>query len=1524
VSGIHYLNPENLPDEDMQYLKQRVSTWPLGTLRLLASKDITFVFGQNADAPVDGNAIYVSKKSLDKERQTDKKRHEIELSRRKAEQSNMKVATGNVESFTQLLMFKALVAAIGDGGINWQKPAPQAKDNQGAAEFNRAAVDAIQNSRKAALVLSAVHDLINFGMIDLNAPLPPDNPYVSRVKDYVSFMEQIWSAIQDIPLTPAEEKRFEGLKIEIDQAWSDKATQRNRTNLIRTINSWPDEVLALLKEKEITFTIGGHPSRPPIDMSGDHPKVWVPLSSQFVKAAQDGLDKLGDTLQLTALMAALGTGPATIDWGRAGVEYRKAVDAVIKGGGVSINDMPPDPINAANFILTRTKPVIPDRAATPLFKLAPQVRNAYDTYMAYADEQLAKYTMLESSGIDAETRKSQQAFFKALQKTLRIAGLDAPDFDYNLRNRAMILMLSTVNNMAFNALKKSVSTQYDRKDILESFHYESTGASMSSAIAHAKIKLTPPPQRDEHIPDTLKDDFKTQDIIRQLVAQVYAQTEAEIPGIAAVLTGSGVGINSPAMQKSISRLQDLLAGAAYFKQFDRARPVLEEFKNGHKALHTLSKEPITADWNGYTLEFPSPSDLLMHSIELAAYSALENRVEENARKRAALPQETIQKKDIAMAESAQKKEVADSLGELRAAYKEALITPEERAQQRADAAEKAAQQARDRQAKEDEEARRRQQAEEARKAAEAGALLTLAPLVLNEEYSGMQRLMTLGKRPIANFPPHQPRERAEQQRLADVTVGQVQPVMDAINLRMDGHASLAAGLFKGRKPQPLADAIEQLSKEEGAIAALPESFKQQAAQAIKEILALEPGDSQLHRVNAERHRQLKAALPDAPVMLVAALGTPAMLDKARQFQKKLFPARQKEKPTPQQTEILLQRRYALAISAMENAGIEPPQSLRDKVPDTLPPEETPAPPPPVIPVIPVAVAAVIPVIVPPVPEIPAPPPPPADIVEPVKNEIAAPEPAASDNTAPISWDELRNKAEAFVQARLQENPPFTMLRASLGLQQGHAITLQLSRWLEDENGFRRVDSTEKTIELRQPDMEQALEMKRRLQTHLLQPQQPGQPHPIVEYRRLHEGRNMAAENDPLPPTVPLPDPQQPNPDGSAGRFFKRGGLHTLRLVFPQEGQGQANTTVMEIPLGVRQGEPLDEPNRRRIMALGYLERLREQGQLATAQDVRLWLRNEVVRQQQEWSPAASINLGEHPEITRDIVVKNLAQHTVLHVENPKLIGSPNDYWAVPIQIRVNGKTIATTRINTHIRDAETVLAQIEEITGHMRVGLERHAMEHPEATWVIDNKILGQLIETNGHRSGNIDWNVIDRISAELPYIQKLDVVASAPEILENGKTGFTLRIQRRDGSLFKEGTSSNSATVERHFTLSPGDTGEETLQRIELFRQKTDGDFKKLLDDAYNPKSALNMQKDQRNPVEGYSSLAIVKKFEGYKNELEKGTFKDFGIEEAPTHVQRFAANQQERAPDEPLQRHGSFEGRLAESRPNIGRSLR
>jgi len=492
-------------------------------------------------------------------------------------------------------------------------------------------------------------------------------------------------------------------------------------------------------------------------------------------------------------------------------------------------------------------------------------------------------------------------------------------------------------------------------------------------------------------------------------------------------------------------------------------------------------------------------------------------------------------------------------------------------------------------------------------------------------------------------------------------------------------------------------------------------------------------------------------------------------------------------------------------------------------------------------------------------------------------------PSVSTTEDDKAWEAVRPRAESWVKAQLQETPPYNLFRCKLaGSEPNCAIDMHLSRWRDTgTGGSRRVEERSITIPLKGEPILAALAIKERLQNHVTR------MNGVEEYARLHVQHFAIGSSDLLPDADPYPITE----DGKPGKVVIKDGIRYLRLTFPPNGY--AWDTVVDIPLGIRQKGDDGETAKRCDMVLDLLTQARSISprQRLTIDDIKMTLRAQINRNQGEWQSVETINLDDHVgDIRRNVIVnfpKKGEEQTRLHVGSPKLERNPNASWIIPITISAinkgghkgENKRIAETNINTHVGDADMALERINEITSHLRERLEDHGNLYPSAGWYMPAGRLGQFKVEDLSTNHAVDWTRLDDMTSALGYTLNFTARVQEPYETRDGRTYFTLNIQRDDNSLFLEALNTPARRI---FSISALGDDTQTRAAINQFCSDVQSVFSRTLADAYNPNATppastvpagrATAREISRRSVASYNSQSIVKMLDAACADALKG----------------------------------------------------
>ncbi len=424
------------------------------------------------------------------------------------------------------------------------------------------------------------------------------------------------------------------------------------------------------------------------------------------------------------------------------------------------------------------------------------------------------------------------------------------------------------------------------------------------------------------------------------------------------------------------------------------------------------------------------------------------------------------------------------------------------------------------------------------------------------------------------------------------------------------------------------------------------------------------------------------------------------------------------------------------------------------------------------------------------------------------------------NNTPLTQEQAIASADRFARANL---PAHYKLRSYLQPTPDHRIALKLT----NDAG----DTVEKVIAIGEPNAERALDIKRRVQAHLLDI--PG----IVPYRSPRkEGRTHVG----LDEFIPSPPPHS--------RITPKYGEYRLKLEWREPREE------ITIPLGLQySADNHDEAVRRAEAVTESLNQARQpcNGHThlpVTKRDVIDQLHHHVSHQGGKWDERTLGEIEQFPAMLRfPFAERGHQQDSWLQVEEMRTDGDPNYTWVLPINVVVNGQRIAnaSTHVNLHVRDRhaaedraiETVNRLMEQINA-----LPRHAQ------WAIDPERPTHLLElTEAARNATphlIDTNRLTDMQNELrsPFQKDLTIQAVGEPTEKDGKVHFTLGIVRgrehdvAEPVLSKTTDNVPPASVQRRFAIQA-----EHRDQIPRFVEAINHTFREVVKEEYDPRSASN-----------------------------------------------------------------------------------
>lgn len=433
---------------------------------------------------------------------------------------------------------------------------------------------------------------------------------------------------------------------------------------------------------------------------------------------------------------------------------------------------------------------------------------------------------------------------------------------------------------------------------------------------------------------------------------------------------------------------------------------------------------------------------------------------------------------------------------------------------------------------------------------------------------------------------------------------------------------------------------------------------------------------------------------------------------------------------------------------------------------------------------------------------------------------AGPQPA--DRT-PLTADAAIARADGFARDKL---PAHYRLRVLLQPTPDHPIIVNLA----DETGKPAI----LTIVTHEPDATKALDLKRRVQAHLLD--MPG----VAPYRGpMREGSYNVGQDEFIPS------------EPARSRVTPKYGEYRLKMNWerPREEIG--------VSLGLNySADNREEAERRAEFVREQLDQARrahpEGSHLPlTKRDLVDSLKAHVQSRGGPWHELTHGQIDHFPASLRFPFRGAGDQESWLQVETLQTDGNPNYTWVLPLHIVVNGQRLsnASTHVNLHVRDRraaeERAIDTVNRLMGQVRA-------LPPGAGWAVDpaspNTLQSLSDAARDAAPQLLDTNRLKDIQNELRFPHKRDLsvrVARTPT-QEHGRLRFALGLFRggRHGLaepvLENVGPETPPRHVERAFSVPA--TGVDDVRRLEAVVDRT---FQATIEEEYDPRSARNYDRE-------------------------------------------------------------------------------
>ena len=425
---------------------------------------------------------------------------------------------------------------------------------------------------------------------------------------------------------------------------------------------------------------------------------------------------------------------------------------------------------------------------------------------------------------------------------------------------------------------------------------------------------------------------------------------------------------------------------------------------------------------------------------------------------------------------------------------------------------------------------------------------------------------------------------------------------------------------------------------------------------------------------------------------------------------------------------------------------------------------------------------------------------------------------------PITVEAAISRVDRFARSQL---PSHYRLRSLFQATPNHPIVLKLT----DDTGH----TAESTITTFEPDATRALDIKRRVQAHLLDI--PG----IAPYRGPLKEASHNIALDELLPSAP-----------GRQRVTPKYGEYRLRIAWDQPKEE------ISISLGLNySADNQPEAERRAAFVEQEITRLRDANPNSqclpiTKRDLCDSLRNHVRAHGGAWEELTHGQIDGFPASLRfPFAGRGHEQDSWLQIDALKTDGNPNLTWVLPIHVIVNGQKLAnaSTHVNLHVRDRQAAEARAIETVNRMMTivsELPNHAQfaVDPE----LPRRLHGLSEAARAAAPHLIDTNRLKDIQNELrsPHQQDLTVRVIGEPRLVNGKQEFALGIFRgaengvMEPVLEQPDLNQPPTAVRRSFAIDADKT-----DAVPNFEQNVRQTFQSIINEEYDPRSSRNFDRE-------------------------------------------------------------------------------
>ncbi len=903
MSGIKYSNPPQqgtVSSEYFAFIQHIVSEWKTPYKKLLESKNLLLILGADLNAPATGpGEIYVSKLALD-------------IARAAAQKSDAE-SVKYIRSFSQTVLYNALVSVLGEGPstIDWNVVRQEMVSRQEQNVRTQPPHVAAHNLEALKKNVSGPHSV---GWMLYRAAEMFDGPEKDAARQQYRELGKAYDEYNKF--VAAQSAAAQRINI-IDRA-------------IKIINALPDFIRQdkpivfkasdVLEAKAVAAAItyanchdksaDGHLTKRLDNLLTQHHFSYDPTTQRGTVTLLTNSQRLS----MATLQVHLKTFKKMYklnEYEREGVASEKLLFESC-ANIIHIAPLKQEYAKHLSPMQGRLLEMIGQHhgldvhcsVINPPQRLPPTHPNQS---IDLSDEKVKQYAKAPAPSAAPEHYKCaddlpepQKQFFDRLNTVIKIFGISATAFDHSVKLR-LAGQLSNTASLMGTPLKTQMEKDYEGI-ILE----DTTLHKVSDLTREAVLKSILPVTiaRQHEIPRTdIETLYNTEvsgnsSLQRRLTKKLF-QTMMD-NGLDQL-----INLRLPPVtnlvhdrQDMLVYLQSMLGDSMPIGVMDNNRPLLTDFMNGARPLSALGNNAIIFDWNNYRFTLPPQRTYLFSALEETANRYTTELTLSNHQKREQL-----------------KKALQPALVELKAAYEDAVLTPEER-------------EARKQEKLAEQERLLKEQQERAELKREQDMLID-KPYGMTSRLQSIKDRIRLKKLPAKDF-------------VDDWA--QIAPLPDLLNKSFRPHEELGAALFEGQTM----DILYHLCTMDAPLPTLDEAARAQTRNIAVRALS-EPIDNlvpdhfktkglhqQLIDRNRDRHRDLVAGIANAPLLIIAALGTPELITKAKEAQNILFPGKKGKSPSAEDMALAQEELWTIAHKVLQEAfKAEGKMAENGKLPEVL-------------------------------------------------------------------------------------------------------------------------------------------------------------------------------------------------------------------------------------------------------------------------------------------------------------------------------------------------------------------------------------------------------------------------------------------------------------------------------------------------------------------------------------------------------------------------------------------------------------